>query len=327
MGRRYTYYAVKAAGLAAALIAVLAVFVVIGDSWWQLLVAAALGVVLAQFGFLGHDAAHRQIFRSGKANDRAALVLGTVVSGMSAAWWNSKHNRHHAAPNQIGKDPDIDPTVLHWYPTGSAPRSRLGRFLRARQGWWFFPLLTLEGANLHVQSFRTSSRRAAGRRGFVEITLLTARWGVYLTMLPIVVGPVKAAAFLGVQLAVVGVYLGCTFAPNHKGMPVLPPEARPDFLRRQVLTSRNISGNRLTSFLMGGLNYQIEHHLFPSMPRPNLRRAQRIVRPFCTANSVTYTETTLRRFYGIVIRHLNQVGLRAADPFQCPLVTGLRPRT
>ena len=127
-------------------------------------------------------------------------------------------------------------------------------------------------------------------------------------------GPVKAAAFLGVQLAVVGVYLGCTFAPNHKGMPVLPPEARPDFLRRQVLTSRNISGNRLTSFLMGGLNYQIEHHLFPSMPRPNLRRAQRIVRPFCTANSVTYTETTLRRFYGIVIRHLNQVGLRAADP-------------
>ena len=78
---------------------------------------------------------------------------------------------------------------------------------------------------------------------------------------------------------------------------------------------------------MGGLNYQIEHHLFPSMPRPNLRRAQRIVRPFCTANSVTYTETTLRRSYGIVIRHLNQVGLRAADPFQCPLVTGLRPRT
>ena len=140
----------------------------------------------------------------------------------------SDNNRHHAAPNQIGKDPDIDPTVLHWYPTGSAPGSRLGRFLRARQGWWFFPLLTLEGANLHVQSFRTSSRRAAGRRGFVEITLLTARWGVYLTMLPIVVGPVKAAAFLGVQLAVVGVYLGCTFAPNHKGMPVLPPEARPD---------------------------------------------------------------------------------------------------
>jgi fatty acid desaturase len=83
---------------------------------------------------------------------------------------------------------------------------------------------------------------------------------------------------------------GCTWgAPSHrthKGMPVLPPEARPDFLRRQVLTSRNISGDRLTSFLMGGLNYEIEHHLFPSMPRPNLRSAQRIVRPFCTANSV-----------------------------------------
>jgi hypothetical protein len=82
------------------------------------------------------------------------------------------------------------------------------------------------------------------------------------------VGAVKAAAFLGVHLAVVGVYLGCTFAPNHKGMPVLPPEARPDFLRRQVLTSRNISGNRLTSFLMGGLNHQTSTTCFPACPDP-----------------------------------------------------------
>ena len=58
-----------------------------------------------------------------------------------------------------------------------------------------------------------------------------------------------------------------------------PKDARVDFLRRQVLMSRNIIGNRFTTFLMGGLNYQIEHHLFPSMPRPNLRRAQRIIQP------------------------------------------------
>ena len=100
-----------------------------------------------------------------------------------------------------------------------------------------------------------------------------------------------------------------------------------DFLRRQVLTSRNVTGSRLTTLAMGGLNYQIEHHLFPSMPRPNLRRAQPIVRRFCAEHAITYTETTVPRSYRIVIRHLNHVGLRAADPFQCPLAATLRPRT
>ena len=130
MDRRYGYYAVKAAVLLLAGVGVATVFVLVGDSWWQLLTAALLGVLLAHAGFLGHDAAHRQIFATGPANERAALLVGTLVTGMSLAWWNSKHNRHHAAPNQIDRDPDIDPTVLHWYPvavcTGPGRRGSCG---------------------------------------------------------------------------------------------------------------------------------------------------------------------------------------------------------
>jgi|KBSMisStaDraftv2_1062788.scaffolds.fasta_scaffold397708_1 fatty acid desaturase len=327
MKRRYGYYAVKCSLMMLAVLAIGTGIVVLGDSWWQLVLAALLGLVFAQFGFLGHDAAHRQIFVSGKANHRAGLVLGTLFSGMSLVWWNSKHNKHHQAPNQISKDPDIAPMVLHFYPVEPKPdRSRFSAFCRARQGWLFFPLLTLEGVNLHAQSVITSFGRGSGKRQPVEMSLLLLRWTAYLTLLLLVLDPGKAAAFLGVQLVVVGVYLGCTFAPNHKGMPVLPADARIDFLRRQVLMSRNIISNRLTTFAMGGLNYQIEHHLFPSMPRPNLRRAQRIIKPFCIDNSVDYTETTLRRSYGIVVRYLNQVGLNARDPFDCPIVASLRPR-
>lgn len=326
MKRRYLYYAIKISLMVLAVAAIVAGFIALGNSWLTLLIAGALGIVLAQFGFLGHDAAHRQIFVSGKANHRASLVLGTVFSGMSLAWWNSKHNKHHNAPNQMEKDPDIDPTILHFYPSEHPSRSPIIKFLRERQGWWFFPLLTFEGVNLHVQSFMTSFGGRSGKWHPLEITLLLARWATYLTLLFIVLDPGKAFAFLGVQLAVVGIYLGSTFAPNHKGMPVLPADARIDFLRRQVLMSRNIVSNRLTTFAMGGLNYQIEHHLFPSMPRPNLRRAQRIVRPFCDEHSVTYTEKTLRQSYGIVIRYLNEVGVRAGDPFECHLVASLRPR-
>ena len=105
--------------------------------------------------------------------------------------------------------------------------------------------------------------------------------------------PLLAVGFIVVQQAVFGLLLGGSFAPNHKGMPIVPKNAKVDFLRRQVLMSRNIRGGLLTDFMMGGLNYQIEHHLFPSMPRPNLRKVQPMVREHCAKHGISYTETSL----------------------------------
>ena len=127
-----------------------------------------------------------------------------------------------------------------------------------------------------------------------------------------------AFAFLGVQLAVFGVYMGATFAPNHKGMPVIDRAAKIDFFSKQMRTSRNISGGWWATTLLGGLNYQVEHHLFPSMARPYLAKARVIVREYCATHDVPYTETTLLRSYAIVIDYLNRVGLAARDPFDCP---------
>nr|WP_231980347.1 acyl-CoA desaturase [Tessaracoccus coleopterorum] len=133
-----------------------------------------------------------------------------------------------------------------------------------------------------------------------------------------------AFAFMGVQFAVFGVYMGSSFAPNHKGMPVIAKDAKLDFFSKQVRTSRNIRGGWWATTLMGGLNYQIEHHLFPNMPRPHLRKARVIVREFCEKLEVPYTETSLIKSYGIVIRYLNDVGLAARDPFECPITAQYR---
>jgi len=78
------------------------------------------------------------------------------------------------------------------------------------------------------------------------------------------------------------------------------------------------------SHAMGGLNYQIEHHLFPTMPRPHLARAREIVMEYCETLKVPYTETTLLESYGIVVRYLNEVGLQARDPFDCPARVAMR---
>ncbi len=119
----------------------------------------------------------------------------------------------------------------------------------------------------------------------------------------------QAVAFLLVHQALFGVYLGMTFAPNHKGMP--HPTGDEDYLRKQVLTSRNVRGGWLTDAALGGLNYQIEHHLFPGMPTPNLRKAQPIVRAYCAEIGVPYEQTGLIASYRQALRHLHEVSAPA----------------
>jgi fatty acid desaturase len=322
--RRYGYYWCYIMAVVGAFAAIWVAFVVLGDSWFQLGLAAALAVVLTQFGFLGHDAAHRQIFASSRWNEWAARIMSGVFTGLSYGWWFHKHNRHHSKPNQEGADPDIGPGALAFTPSQSHDRKGFGAWFTRRQGYLFFPLLLLEGLNLHVASLQTLKRRRDLKHRRLEALLIFGRLGGYLAVLFLVLSPGKAVAFLAVQMGLFGVLLGGSFAPNHKGMPIVPRDARVDFLRRQVLMSRNVRGGVATDFAMGGLNYQIEHHLFPSMPRPNLRRAQPIVRAFCREQGVSYAETGLFASYSIVVRYLNAVGLRSRDPFSCPLVQQYR---
>jgi fatty acid desaturase len=319
--RRYGYYWTAFVLTVAAWCSVWVAVVLVGDSWWQLAVAAWLGIVQAQLAFLGHDSAHRQVFRSRAWNDWTARILANVFVGLSHAWWTVKHDAHHLAPNQEGQDPDVAPGVIAFTPAVMATRHGWRGWLARRQGWLFLPLLTLEGLNLHVASVRRVLGRSPVPYRGVEATLLLTRLGLYVVLLAVLLPPGVAAAFLGVQLAVFGVVLGGSFAPNHKGMPIVPAGAEVDFLRRQVLMSRNIRGGWWIDFLMGGLNRQVEHHLFPSMPRPNLRRVQPIVRAYCAQLGVPYTEVGFFTSYRIVVRYLNDVENQAREPFTCPVAS------
>ncbi|WP_280313044.1 fatty acid desaturase family protein [Nocardia abscessus] len=309
--RRLRYYAWKSAVTAVALAAGWTVFVVVGDSWWQLGVAAFLAVVFAQIAFLGHDAGHRQIFGSRRANYLFGVLFGNLGIGVSIGWWTSNHNRHHAHPNTEGADPDVMGVLAH-----SGDRARASRGLRRlifrNQAWLFFPMLLLEGWSLHFASARAVMRWAIPHRAW-EALLLAAHATGYLCAVFLVLSPVKAVVFIVMQQGLFGLYMGCTFAPNHKGMEVLTAADSRGFLRRQVLTSRNVRGGPLVDTALGGLNYQIEHHLFPSMPRPNLRRAQPLVAEFCAELGLPYCQTSLLGSYIQALRHLHSVG-RLARP-------------
>ncbi|MFB9235377.1 fatty acid desaturase family protein [Plantactinospora siamensis] len=308
----YLGYAVLAGGL---FVAGWVAFFLTGDAWAQLLVAVLLAVASAQVAFLGHDAGHRQMFRRRLPGEVVGLLAGNLAAGLSYGWWVEKHTRHHANPNHEDEDPDVGAGALVWTAEQALATRGFTRWLARRQAYLFFPMLALEGLALHVASVRAVFGRAADggyrtpmRHRRVEAALLLLHSAGYLGAVLTTLSPLRALAFVAVHQGLWGIYLGCSFAPNHKGMPMQAGDERLDFLRRQVLTSRNVRGGRVVDLALGGLNYQIEHHLFPSMPRGNLRRAQPIVRAYCARHGVPYEQTGLLDSYGQALRHLHAVG-------------------
>lgn len=324
MRRRYGFYWTMMLSWTLAVAAILAGVAVLGDTWFQLVLAALLGVVMTQLAFLGHEAAHQAIFASRGWNEWAARVIAGLFNGLSYDWWVDKHGRHHANPNKEREDPDVRAGVMSFTPDVTDGRTGLAAKLTRYQGYYFLPLLFFEGFSLHVSSFKAIFTGADVRHRWTEILFVGIRVLGYLAFLFVVLPPGIAAAFVAVQVAVFGFLLGGAFSPNHIGMPTVPHDAHIDFLRRQVHMSRNVRGGPLVRFFMGGLQYQVEHHLFPRVPRPNLPALQQLVRRYCAENDIPYTETSLGEAFRTIIAYLNQVGLKHRDPYTCPLVRRYR---
>jgi fatty acid desaturase len=275
--------------------------------WLQSLDAVVLALLTTQMGFLGHDAGHRQICHHLRWNDLVGLLAGNVILGMSFGWWLEKHNQHHSHPNQLDTDPDISIPFLAFSETDAERKHGFARFMVCHQAWCFFPLLCVESVALQVQgvSFLLGGR---ARHTVTEMSLLVLHYCWYIGVLFLLLSPWEALLFLVIHQGVTGLYLGSTFAPNHKGMPILDGKTPLDFLHRQVITARNVRGHPLIDCWYGGLNYQIEHHLFPTMPRNQLKRAQPLVRQFCKERSIPYYETSMAASYGEIIAYLHRVG-------------------
>jgi fatty acid desaturase len=318
MRRRPGYYVLRFLLVGAFAAATATTFVLLGDSPWQLLVAAVAAAVYGQIALLAHDVAHRQVFRTRLPAAISGRALGNLGIGMSYGWWMDKHTRHHANPNHEGLDPDVEPGALVWTGDQASASRGIARFVNRHQALLFFPLLTLAGLDLRRSSVRglVGERGAAVRGRRLELALLAVHAAGYLTALLVVLPPGLALAFFAVHQGLFGVYLGSIFAPNHKGMAM--PQERLDFLRKQVLTSRNVRGGRFTDRMLhvalGGLNHQIEHHLFPNMPTPNLREARPLVRQFCAEAGVGYHETGLVRSWAEALGQLRE----ASAPLRRP---------
>ena len=236
------------------------------------------------------------------------VVLGAVYAASSEAW-PTRAMAEQALTEAQTRLGDFIPRTAVAVPATS-PAHGLSNLARAQNA----RLIVLGSSRRGPVGRVPWLLRRRDHASAVEASLIALHAALYLTAVLWVLSPLKALAFVVVQHAVFSLYLGISFAPNDKGMlriiesatrqavPAARGGHRPKYQRRPVYYLR----------ALGGLNYQIEHHLFPSMPRPNLRRVQGLVRDFCASTDLGYREESFTGSFRQIVHHLSAAGTAAS---------------
>lgn len=290
-----------------------------------------------QCGWLAHDFLHHQVFKNRLYGDLMGIIVGDLFQGFSVQWWKTKHNSHHAVPNLHAStpdaadgDPDIDTMpILAWTlrMAQSAKNDKWGRFLISYQSYFYFPVLLFARIAWAHQSWvfvfggagAHSVRNAEIDRAHIKYPTLEKCalilhylffiWVLsHMPLLNAICYYIFAQTCCGLMLAIV-------FGLGHNGMAVYPADERPDFWKLQVSTTRNVTSTIFVDWFCGGLQYQVEHHLFPSLPRHNLGKVNALVKIFCKEHGVTYHEANMWDGTIEVLVHLKKVSIEFLKEF------------
>lgn len=279
---------------------------------WQIgLLALGAAFLSTQISLLVHDVLHGQApRRHRRLRKPMSFLLGNVFVGLSDDWWEPKHNFHHKYPNHIDKDPDIASVFFAVDASQLARKGKIERFFARHQHWAFFCLITLQALSFRKASFAFLITKKSGLvriAGLTGLVLHLVWYGLFLFLLGIPEGIVFAI----VHQVFFGVYNSLIFAPNHKGMRIVGPNEKLDPFTSQVTTARNVKGGWVFWYVSGGLDLQIEHHLFPWMSRFNLSHAQPVVERYCLEVGIPYASMSISASYGQWVGHFLSVSRKA----------------
>ena len=307
LDKQPAYYTFKILSTLALLGLSITFLVFVNNFWIQMANAAFLALVFGQIGFVGHDAGHRSVLRSVRGNDLIGLG-GSFLMGLSWSWWVTQHDQHHTTPNDLEQDPHTTIPFLAFSEETAQSMSKRMRSLVRYQAFYFVPMLLLEGLNVRLASILFWVGRRKAKVLMYEPLSMGIHFLLYFGLLFYFLNPWQVLAFALVHQGLFGLYYGVVFAPNHKGMLTIDKDNPMDFLHTQVLTTRNVKPGLIADFWYGGLNHQIEHHLFPMMPRNNLGEARKIIKAFCQQHDISYYETSTSRSYWEILSFLHRVG-------------------
>ncbi|TKR64471.1 hypothetical protein L596_024997 [Steinernema carpocapsae] len=288
---------------------------------WYLTSACFLALAFQQFGWLTHEYCHHQVLKNRSLNDSFSLFFGNVCQGFSRDWWKNKHNNHHAATNVVDQDDDIDlaPLIAMVPDDLKKYKQPIEQFLLnfiPFQHLYFslmLPLIRISWTSQSVQfvfftaqnseyrQFRkdalgeqtTDGQRSMCRHFCSHSTPISRKKNWHHHSLGVGLLPTLPASHLAHPPRLLlhqPVRRRLPHRHNHNSVDKFPPNSRllNNFVALSILTTRNMKPSTFIDWFWGGLNYQIEHHLFPTMPRCNLSRAKDYVQAFCKENNLPY---------------------------------------
>jgi len=285
--RSWLKLAVLGACLAACLVAMAHV-----PTWIALLLVPIAGVVATSISMIGHEGSHKSFSKSPWRNQLITYLAFPMFSGLSSLYWHNKHDRlHHGHPNVEGVDPDIKPFPFV-SSRGDHDRSpaQLRWFQRNLQKTAFWPMSTLMALGMRRSSLiylaKYPKEHGFTKPWFAEVACLVVHYTCWMVLPMLAFGPLVGIAMYSLVWGVVGVCLALVFAPAHMSLPITAGQNH-DWVH-QLETTRNLALPKFVSFFFIGLDYQVEHHLFPKIPHKNLPRAAEITRAWCERNGIRH---------------------------------------
>eukprot|EP00128_Syssomonas_multiformis_P004557 Colp12_sorted_trinity150504_noHs@32663 len=255
---------------------------------WSYTGAFLFAMGVQQAGWVAHDYSHHSVFKSPVVNDAFARFFG-FVQGYELQWWKARHNTHHVVTNEVGNDPDIKTAPLFVY-----FRKKLNA-IQKYQHIYFVPMLTMLDVYWRVESLMFITSRLPKMLPHLGLLLLNYVY-CYFVFSPVGWGPAILYTLVkGFTTAVV------VFS-THYAEERVPKGHHYGLAEQSARASRNVKGGLLIDYFTGFISRQVEHHMFPTMPRCNLPATEPYVKAFLAKHGVPFNEDSL---WGCVKRNID----------------------
>jgi len=277
-------------------------------SGWVVVGGIVEGYFIARCGLLMHEAGHRAFTGNVKNDQYLQTFIFTFLTSGSATYWNNQHNKHHACTQEVGHDTDLATMPVIAFNKMVAALSG-GRKTHLKVQWLYF--IPSQAGLFFFWKFshtrhmiRTRNRLEIAAAVLHHIVEFYVMWNA---------GLVAILTWTAIGWCVGGAYLASVFSLNHTHKPAVEAFTRRNWVIRSTEHTTNTGSHPLVSYISGYLNFQIEHHLFPNMPHPNLPYAAGRVQALCEKHGVEYDVDTMKNAFFRVMNNLKDVGAYAAS--------------
>ncbi|OAY54106.1 acyl-lipid (9-3)-desaturase [Manihot esculenta] len=295
------------------------------STWVHLLCGGSIGFLWIQSGWIGHDSGHYNVMISPEMNRLVQILTGNCLAGISIGWWKRNHNAHHIACNSLDFDPDLQHlpffavsskifcSFTSYFYERKINFDSFARFLVSYQHWTFYPVMCFARINLFAQSFLLllSKKRVPNR--VQEILGILVFWIWYPLLVSCLPNWGERVMFVLASFAVTGIQ-HIQFCLNHFSSSVYvgPPNGN-DWFEKQTKGTLNIDCSSWMDWFHGGLQFQAEHHLFPRLPRCQLRKISPFVKELCKKHNLPYDSASFWNANVRTIQTLRAAALQARD--------------